>query len=52
MVGCCKLPGGEVLCSCSSPQRSGQDVPVNLQKIHVIYFREELTQHRIWGKAQ
>ena len=30
-VGCCKLLGVRILCSCSCPGRSPQDAPVNLQ---------------------
>ena len=31
MVGCCKLLGVGILCSCHCPPRLGRDVPVNLQ---------------------
>ena len=32
VIGCCKLLGVRILCSCSGPHRSGHDVPVNLQQ--------------------
>ena len=32
VVSCCKLLGLGILCCCSCPQRSGQDVPINLQQ--------------------
>ena len=32
MVDCCQFLGMETLCSCGWPQRSGHDVPVNLQQ--------------------
>ena len=32
VVSCCKLLGLGILCFCSCPQRSGQDVPINLQQ--------------------
>ena len=32
LVGCCKLFGVRILCSCSYPYRSGHSVPVNLQQ--------------------
>ena len=31
-VGCCRLLGAGILCSCSCSPRSGCDVPVNLQQ--------------------
>ena len=30
--GCYKLLGAGILCSCPCPQKSGQDIPVNLQQ--------------------
>ena len=32
VVGCCKLLGVGILCSCSYSPRSGYNVPVNLQQ--------------------
>ena len=32
MVGCCKLLGARILCSCSCSGRSGYNVPINLQQ--------------------
>ena len=32
MVGCCKLLGVRIRCSCSCPDRSGHDIPINLQQ--------------------
>ena len=48
LVGCCKLLNAEILCSYSCPQRSGHDVPINLQ-LHTCYtFKEELKQRIQW----
>ena len=35
VVGCCKVLSGGILCSCSYPPRSGQDVPGNPQQDNV-----------------
>ena len=32
MVGCCKLLGVGIICSCGGPHKSDHDVPVNLQQ--------------------
>lgn len=39
-VGCFKLLGAELLCSRSCPQKSGHNVPINLQQDYVILQRE------------
>ena len=32
VVGCCRLLGVGILCSCSCPHRSGHDIPINFQQ--------------------
>ena len=51
MVGwCCKFLGAGILCSCSCPDRSSHDVPVNLQhdKCYFLYCRKFLVSLYEW----
>lgn len=48
MVGCYKVLGAELLCSCGCPQRSGYSCKPPIR--YTLYFRERLKQ-RIWGSA-
>ena len=52
-VGCCKLLGVGILCSCSCPRMSGRDVPVNLpQDKCYSLFRNFLSLYKWTLKGQ
>ena len=52
VVSCCKLLGVGILCSCSCPHGSGQNVPVNLQDKCYSLFCNFLSQYKWTLKGQ
>ena len=51
MVGCYKLLGARILCSCNCPGRSGHDVPINLQQTNVILCSADIVSLSEWKRV-